>query len=80
MKWFAGDERDWPEVFRVFSVELQFSPEPAQNPTIMSQNKSTLPFSRIFSSSGGATDTMSSFVSFPETRRATSRPELSGNI
>ena len=48
----------------------------AQNPprlqpckSVMSQSKSTLPFSRILSSSGGATETMSSFVSFPATRR-----------
>jgi len=32
------------------------------------------------SPSGGATKSISCFVSFPETRRATSRPELSGNI
>ena len=34
MKWFAGNERDSSEVFRVFSVELQFSPKPAQTPTM----------------------------------------------
>ena len=34
MKWFAGDERHSSEVFRVFSVELQFSPKPAETPTM----------------------------------------------
>ena len=34
MKWFASDDRDSSEVFRVFSVELQFSPKPAETPTM----------------------------------------------
>ena len=83
MKRFAGDERHSSEVFRVFSVELQFSPKPAETPTMqVRQVTEQIHFAIFsnFSSRGGATETMSCFVSFPETRRATSRPELSGNI
>src|SRR3979490_686572 len=33
MKWFARDDRHSSEVFRVFSVKFQLSPNPAETPT-----------------------------------------------
>jgi hypothetical protein len=68
MKWFARDDRHSLEVFRVFGVKFQLSPKPARlQPckSVMSQSKSTLPFSRIFSSSGGATETDVLFCELP---------------
>ena len=34
MKWFARDDRHSSEVFRVFGVKFQFSPKPAETPTV----------------------------------------------
>jgi hypothetical protein len=83
MQWFARDDRHSSEVFRAFGVKFQLSPKPAETQTVqvchITEQIHFAVFSNL-SSSGGATETMSCLVSFPATRRATSRPELSGNI